>query len=316
MSSPQDDRLDALFERLAASGLLEPLAHDPSEERTWVDHDLASLVEHRFGVDLDPQRLTSAQRDRWLPLAAPNGLRSPHRAYTTPFWIVDGPRRVGTVAVASVLLGRADVEVFSLYINRQARGRGHAGRALDAVYQAALAAGLYGVRLSTEWLWQPTVRFYLRGAMWVYMWKRDLVFVRSRTLPRWRIEVDGDHARFLVTEGEPRASGAPAATKLLLEARRQGPRLAWTEHHALQDGDLPYLAPGTFAVALAVRGFPLITSDEAWREQLDRGHSDAGGPEGLAFKIRRFEAWARKEGYRVETPRIPGLDYPDWDDVD
>jgi hypothetical protein len=46
---------------------------------------------------------------------------------------------------------------------------------------------------------------------------------------------------------------------------------------------------------------------------LRQGFSDLGGPEGLAFKIRLWEAWARKHAWRVETPRIPGLEMPDWD---
>lgn len=79
---------------------------------------------------------------------------------------------------------------------------------------------------------------------------------------------------------------------------------------------IPCLAPGTFSVALAVNGFPLITSEDAWRAQLRRGFSDIGGPEGLAFKIRRFEAWDRKQGWLTPASRIPGLDYPDWDAVE
>jgi hypothetical protein len=37
-------------------------------------------------------------------------------------------------------------------------------------------------------------------------------------------------------------------------------------------------------------------------------------PEGLAYKIGVFEAYARHLGQRIDTPRIPGLVYPDWQD--
>ena len=100
----------------------------------------------------------------------------------------------------------------------------------------------------------------------------------------------------------------------LVDARRAGPRLEWSETRlGAERNDLKFLAPGTFAVALAVRGFPLITSDDAWQAELRRGFSDCGGPDGLALKIRRFEAWSRKNGWQTPAPRIPGLDYPDWD---
>ncbi len=38
-------------------------------------------------------------------------------------------------------------------------------------------------------------------------------------------------------------------------------------------------------------------------------------PEGLADKITIFEAYARHCRFRVETPRIPGLTYPAWDEL-
>ena len=107
-----------------------------------------------------------------------------------------------------------------------------------------------------------------------------------------------------------------ADARVLIKARRLGERLEWRETPEMTsraDSEVRWLAPGTFAVALATRGWPLLTSDDAWRRQLEQGFSDGGGPEGLAFKIRSFEAWNRKNGWRVDTPRIPGLDYPDWD---
>ena len=45
------------------------------------------------------------------------------------------------------------------------------------------------------------------------------------------------------------------------------------------------------------------------------GWGDAGLPEGLAYKITIFEAYARHLGLLVDTPRIPGLVYPGWQDL-
>ena len=52
----------------------------------------------------------------------------------------------------------------------------------------------------------------------------------------------------------------------------------------------------------------------AWAER--RKSSDVGQPEGLAYKIEVFEAVARRDGWMVGTPRIPGIAYRDLDDID
>ena len=76
----------------------------------------------------------------------------------------------------------------------------------------------------------------------------------------------------------------------------------------------PREAPGTLATALAVRGWPLIRSEEAWARR--HNWSDSGEPEGLAYKIEIFEAIDRRHGFTVRTPRIPGLRYRDLDAID
>jgi GNAT superfamily N-acetyltransferase len=35
----------------------------------------------------------------------------------------------------------------------------------------------------------------------------------------------------------------------------------------------------------------------------------------LTHRIAVWEAWGRKQGYRVETPKIPGLEYPSWEEL-
>jgi hypothetical protein len=75
-------------------------------------------------------------------------------------------------------------------------------------------------------------------------------------------------------------------------------------------GEAYWHADSTLALALALHGFPLVRSRAEW----DRSYfADAGAPEALAYKITIWEAWARKRGWRVETPRIPGLAYPTWE---
>ena len=71
-----------------------------------------------------------------------------------------------------------------------------------------------------------------------------------------------------------------------------------------------------FAVALAARGFPLLTSPEAWEAVKARGFSDCGGAVALALRIEQWEAWTRKKGRCVRSSRVPGLTYPSWDDLE
>ena len=125
--------------------------------------------------------------------------------------IRDGDKRVGTLAVATSILGSRTLRLSSLYVRPAERGHGHAKRALSEAYAAATEAGLSGIRFSTEWSWQAAVRFYLGLGAWVWGWKRSLDFVMRKELPP------------------------------------------------------------------------------------------------------RFEAWDRKHGWQTPAPRIPGLEYPDWD---
>jgi len=298
---------------LEQSGDFRPLSEDEGDRRLWQNHDLASLVENRLAVCLDPATLSEADRERWSTrvILASEGFGTVDSRYHKAFWIVDAERRVGTLAVATSTLGGSTLRLSSLYVVCPERRRGHARRALRSAYRAVCEAGLAGIRLSTEWSWQRAVRLYLGVGMWVWGWKRSIDFVWSEDLPPWRLDISGDHARFEVLTAD--------VWRPLIEARRLGDRLDWVERTSSEppdESEPPHLANGTCALALAVRGFPLITSDHEWRAQLARGFSDCGGPEGLAFKIRRFEAWDRAHGWQTPAPRIPGLDYPDWDDVD
>jgi GNAT superfamily N-acetyltransferase len=293
---PPEEVCDRIHGRLARIDSLEPIG--PADEELFGQFDLASLVENRLGVILEPEGLDDRARQRWAPRVTedPRSLTWGGSEFARGYWIVHGGQRVGTIAVWTSCLGSEVIRVDSLFVSPRARRSGVARQALLAVHQSGMAEGLAGIRLETEWCWQGAVRFYVAIGMWVRGWKRSLDFVWRRELPAYHVEGDRDAARFVLDDGRPP-----------IEARREGDRLAWRE------SKVDPLAPGTFALALALDGFPLLRSEEAWRRQLDQGFSDFGGPEGLAFKIQHWEAWARKHDWRVDTPRIPGLDMPDWE---
>jgi GNAT superfamily N-acetyltransferase len=292
---------------LVDEGVIEPLSRDPAETRLWLDCELASLVENRFFDPIDPLAMTPELRAAWEPRATSGEpLSSPHGHdwYRVPFWMRDGIERAGTIALATSLMGPQLVTVSSLYTMPGRRRRGIAKQVLDRAHAAVTAAGYRGLRVPAYWSWQPAVRFYLGLGMWIANWKHSLVFCRRNDLPEHRIEIGETEARFsIVKDGE----AVP-----LIEAKRAGDRLVWTELVHLR-GDAMYFHAGeTFAVALATHGFPLIRSDLAWEERY--GSTDGGDPEGLAYKIDGWEAWDRKSGFEVRAPRIPGLQYSEWKD--
>ncbi len=307
-------RIPAAHAALVAEGAIEPLSVDADETRAWLDCELASLVENRFFETLDPPRMTPETRARWEPRATSDEpLSSPHGHdwYRLPYWLREGGERAGTIALATSLMGANLVTVSSLYTLPSHRRRGVAGRALARAQAADVAQHLGGLRVPTHWSWQPAVRFYLGLGLWILNWKHSLVFCKHRRLCEHRIEVDAQRgeARFsIVREGE---------VVPLLSATRDGDRLVWTELPAFDDlrEDVSCRNAGeTFAVALATHGFPLIRSSAAWDER--HASSDAGRPEGLAYKIEAWEAWDRQSGWIVRTPRIPGLQYRDRASID
>jgi len=232
-------------------------------------------------------------------------LASPHGGYRRPFWLLADGRRAGTLAIGTMISGFDLISLSSLYVEPALRGRGLARQALEAVFRAAVASGAGGMRLDASWTWQPSVRFYARIGMWVWMWKHNLVFTWQQGLPPYRVEIGESEARFLIRRDEEWCTA--------ITARHLGDRLGW-EQEALDPPDEAYhCAPGTFALHLALAGWPLIRSEETW----ERRHHwcDAGQPEGLAYKIEIFEAVDRQRGFDVRTPRIPGIQYRDLDEI-
>ncbi len=307
-------RIRAVCARLAGDGVVEPLADRADEERAWTGWDLASLIEGNLGQQIDVGNLSDEQRTQWEVDATwdHRPLRRPNREFYRPHWLLADGARVGTISFVRMFKAISLFEVSSLFVAPAYRGRAIARRALGAAYRAALDAGAGGLVLSTAWTWQSSVRFYLHIGMWVRMWKRALQLMWAPDLPAYQVEIGRSRARFLVTTG--------SGLEPWLEAEPQAERLGWTELPAYRSlgeekrrPEAWYDAVGTFALHLALAGWPLIRSDELWRE---RRYSDFGPPESLAFKIEVFEAVARRDGFVVPAPRIPGIAYRDLDAID
>lgn len=305
----QQSAIEACCRQLVAEGVVEPLSREEGETRSWNACELASLVEGHLHVQLDVAGLSEEDRLAYERRVTFDGqpLATPQDGYRRPFWLLADGRRVGTISIDRGYSGFDLLSISSLYVDPAERRRNIARRAFEAVFRAGIANGAGGLRLDTNWTWQPAVRFYARIGMWVWMWKHNLVFTWQEQLPPYRVEIGESQARFLIEQD--------GGWRAVVTARNLGDRLGW------DDDDLPpkpiemsHCVPGTFAVHLALAGWPLVRSEETWAR---RYHwSDAGDPEGLAYKIEIFEAVFRERGYEIRTPRIPGLQYRDLDDIE
>jgi GNAT superfamily N-acetyltransferase len=303
----QQRTIEACCRQLLEQRVVEPLSTDEEETQGWNLFELASLVEGHLHFQL-PQIAEEARLviERLVSFDG-RPLASPHGGYRRPFWLLDHGRRVGTIAISTMISGLDLISVSSLYIDPAERKRNLARRALEAVYRAAIENGAGGLRLDASWTWQPSVRFYARIGMWVWMWKHNLVFTWQPELPPYHVEIGESEARFLIQQDD--------RWHIAVTARNLGDRLGWEpdglEHEPIE---MLHCIPGTFALHLALAGWPLIRSEETWEH---RYHwSDAGQPEGLAYKIEIFEAVDRERGFDVRTPRIPGIQYRNLDEIE
>lgn len=259
------------------------------------------MVEGSFHAVLEPRSLPMEECERW---AARLG-----DAYALPgvggdepcdrLWLLERGERVGTLQLEAEPNGSSWQGLSSLYVHPSARGSGTATRALSSLAGTATRHGLRGIRLSTEWTWQKSVAFYLARGFWLDLWKHDLRLVLSPLLPRWSLQVNGDEAVFGVSVDPgfaPLFTALRRGDRLELLRAPGEPGTPWVERYAI----------GTLSVLLALRGWPLVRDEAHWQRRY--GWSDVGEPEGLASKIGLFEKEARRRGFVVETPRIPGLD--------
>jgi GNAT superfamily N-acetyltransferase len=298
----------AIHDELVCSGVLARIESGGAEERAWLDCELASFAENRLGATADPRTLDDAQREDWLTRATTEPLWLPSaRSGEACYWVLDCGKKAGTIALATSTLGGAYLHVSSLYVLPAHRGRSLARTVLASVRDVGGARDL-GLRLSTHWTWQRALRVYLRLGMWVRMWKRDLDLRWVAGEPTPLVTVDDQCARLAVLSDD--------RPVVLCEARRDAAQLMLVESPKPNDVRIEPLwwdATSTLSVWLALHGWPLVRSNAEWERCY---YADAGPPESLAYKITTWEAWDRKHGWRVETPRIPGLEYPTWDEFE
>lgn len=302
---------ETLHPELVETGAFAPVQIGGAEERRWLDCDLASLAENRLADPTDPRHLDEQRRADWIARAAderPWPLRA-RSEYERCYWLLEDGAPAGTIAIAHPRPGSQWLRVSSFYVFPTHRGRGMGRRALARV-QEALARHDLGLRLETSWCWQRAVRFYLASGMWIYMWKRDLTFCWDAGTPKPQIDIGDSTASLSVSVGQEDVVLARAQRRgeaLVLEA----PPPALAKDDRL--GDAYWLSTSTLALALALHGWPLVRSQEDWTRSY---FADAGAPESLAYKITLWEAWAAKQGWTVQTPRIPGVQYPTWDELE
>jgi GNAT superfamily N-acetyltransferase len=301
MRPTEDAAVLAMHDQLVRGGLLRPIALG-AEEQDWMDCELAAFAEHRLGDRTCPRELDPTRRETWRTRATDEPLWAPSLRIELErcFWILEGGRRVGTVALATSRLGGKSARLSSLYVYPVHRGRGIGRRAVERIRDQLHDHGTV-LRLETDWTWQPALRLYLRIGLTVHGWKRAVEFRSNPTGTPPEVVFDGSRAT-VTTKG-------PGDRPLVVEAERDGDRLVLRGAVGPSE-PIAWAGLSTLAVTLALQGWPLIRSPEHWERS--RG-SDLGPPEALAYKITIWEAWARKHGWRVDTRPVPGLEYPSWE---
>lgn len=181
------------------------------------------------------------------------------------------------------------IEVSSLFVRPHFRRQGWAIRALEFLRDAAHEGGFRRVTLGTEWTNQRAVAFYLARGMYCRSWKHHIGMFFDRELPKWRVQVDGSLARFIVGD------------QVVGVAENRGDRLDWKLGDKV-DKDFAWELEATASLQLAVMGWPIIRSDEAWQEQIEFGIAECGSFENLAFRIRQFERYHASQGWFVPRP--------------
>jgi GNAT superfamily N-acetyltransferase len=304
-------RVDTLM-RDATPAVVPLDLNDADSCTRWRSHELCSYLDNRMHDPAslpDPDALSEADIDAWSERLLLPGERvtDPRRfRWYTSYWLLADGVRVGTVAlnVRDTGWDGPSLELASLYVRREHRREGHARRLLVALMQAVSESGLSSLRLETSWLWQPAVRLYLDCGFSLVNWKHALRLARWRDAPPTRVRISADRKE-LLQSGEERC---------LITAERAGERLLWRDHRTAEErrsAPRSIQAEPTLALWLAAAGWPLIRSEQTWADR-DRW-MDCGMPEGLARRIRIWEAYERDHGLPVRTPRIPGLDYPRWE---
>jgi len=299
------------------SPYLTPLERQhPRLCRIWQACELSIYVEYRLGKILNPRTMTETdiQQLQQQALTEHEHLSDPSQPnYSTPFWISDNDKTVGTIKLGALPSGaRPTLYIWSLYLFPEYRRQGIARRLLNNLYELAIAHNFLSLRVKTEWTYQAAVQFYLDIGFWLTAWKHNLSFEQYYRLFNYRFEMQNDIAHFFVNPPDS------DEYQLCYSAYRNDDYLVFEEHSLAKTLEKEKLiiahdAICTFSLYLALNGFPLIRSQEEWEERVC--YSDGGMPEGLAYKIEIWEAYERKHGFLVNTPKMPRLQYREWDEI-
>lgn len=302
--SQERRRIRSVHEEFCREALILPLnSKDAALVQLWRDMDLCSMFEGAFTQEVHPRHLSAAERQRLLVRLGGRYRIPPLRPeYRVCYFLIEDGKPVGTLALDTMLLGPDLLRVSALYLCPENRKKGLVERVLRSLQAALERKKMGGIRLDTYWVWQRTVRYYLRRGFWVFHWKHDLSLMWHRALPSYRIEMDADQARFLIEED--------GDWHWLYSAERKGEfikmQVAERAEHERNMYFLSIHAQATFSLALALSGWPLLRSHADLEENR---YCDTGPPEALAYRLEWWEAKAAHEGWTLETPRIPCVSY-------
>ena len=115
---PSDPPAEVVHDGLVRCGMFVPVSLGGAEERAWLDCDLASLAENRIGDSTHPRDLDDRRRAEWgsrITGGPPQRLEA-RSEYDRCYWVLDGGDRVGTVALATSVLGGTRLRLSSFYI--------------------------------------------------------------------------------------------------------------------------------------------------------------------------------------------------------
>ncbi|MBI4820975.1 MAG: GNAT family N-acetyltransferase [Deltaproteobacteria bacterium] len=310
MSRKFGSPVQEIHAELLASGLLERVSLGGADERLWADCALASMAENRLGDRTDPRSIDEARREQWRLRATDSDQWPPSERVSIQscYWLLRGGRRVGTIAIDDSTLGATALHLGDLYVFPTDRGLGVTRAALGQLRDALGRRGM-SLRLHADWTWQRSTRLYVRMGMWLRMWKRGLQF-------DWRANVPPPI--FGIHRAEARLSAIVGGAEVVLQRATRAGDMLELEYQEPSFGpesplyEASHYSASTLALGLALAGWPLLRSTHS---ELSR-YADAGPPEALARKIVVWEAYDRSLGWRVETPRIPGLSYPTWEELE
>jgi hypothetical protein len=143
----RNESLGRMERLLIESGVITPVAAS-LEARSWSGMELSLLVEGHFSHIVDVNALSAAERSDWeIRLDyRPDDFASQSDKYRRLHWLREGDHRVGILAIFSHLVGLNAVQIDTLYVQPEARGRQAPSRSRVSTRQNADAASKWPAR--------------------------------------------------------------------------------------------------------------------------------------------------------------------------